>query len=208
MIADLHLHYPMHLISDPDEDLALERMVRPWRRRHPRDWLRALVLEVASRLFNYRDWSSGHRVDLTKMHDGGVGLGFSVLLDPATEFDAAHWYGAPRHSYVRAIEEQLEMVESVVGGESDRAGVVHDAAELRETLASRRIALVHCIEGGFQLGADDEEVERTVERLARRGVAYVTLAHLFWRRVATNTNAFPFLKDGQYRHWFPEPTVG
>ena len=61
MTADLHIHYPMHLISDPHEDPTLERMVRPWRRRHPRDW-RALMLEVAGRGFNYRDWSSGHRV--------------------------------------------------------------------------------------------------------------------------------------------------
>ena len=67
---------------------------------------------------------------------------------------------------------------------------------------------MHCVEGGFHLGSDDEEIERTVAELARRGVVYVTLAHLFWRRVATNANAFPFLTDERYRHWFPEPEVG
>ena len=133
MIADLHIHYPMHLISDPDEDPTLERMVRPWRRRHPRDWLRALMLEVAGRGFNYRDWSSGHRVDLKKMHYGRVGLGFSVLLDPSTEFDVGNWYGPPQPRYVTALIEQLEMVEEVVAGE-ERSGwgaVAHGRDELR-----------------------------------------------------------------------------
>jgi membrane dipeptidase len=210
VIADLHIHYPMHLISDPNKDPTLESMVRPWRRRHPRDWLRALMLEVASRGFNYRDWSSGHRVDLKKMHYGRVGVGFSVLLDPATEFDVSNWYGPPQSSYVKALEQQLEMVETVVAGE-ERSGwgaVAHGRDELREILDSGRVALVHCVEGGFHLGADEGEIERTVARLAGRGVVYVTLAHLFWRRVATNANAFPFLTDARYRHWFPEPEVG
>jgi hypothetical protein len=82
LIADLHIHYSMHLEADPDEDPTLEPMVKLWRRRHPRDWLRALVLKVASRKLNYRSWSSGRRVDIPKMRAGNVRVGFSVLLDP------------------------------------------------------------------------------------------------------------------------------
>ena len=52
---------------------------------------------------------------------------------------------------------------------------------------------MHCIEGGFHLGATPEEVTAHVHELADRGVAYITLAHLFWRRVATNAPALPFL---------------
>src|SRR5256714_12234085 len=142
----------MHLISDPDEDPTLERMVRPWRRRHPRDWLRALVLEIASRGFNYRDWSSGRRVDLKKMHYGRVGLGFSVLLDPSTEFDASHWYGPPQPRYVKAIEDQLDMVEEVVAGQ-DAAGwgaVAHNRDELRATLEAGEGAPRPSRQGGLQ----------------------------------------------------------
>ena len=75
-------------------------------------------------------------------------------------------------------------------------------------MADGRIALVHCIEGGFFLGGDDDAIDATVARLAERGVAYVTLAHLFWRRVATNANALPFLSDRQYHWLFHEPHVG
>jgi len=44
--------------------------------------------------------------------------------------------------------------------------------------------------------------------LARRGVAYVTLAHLFFRRVATNAPAIPFIPDWIYRLLFPQPRQG
>src|SRR3989440_6908298 len=141
---------------------------------------------------------------------GIVRLGFLVWLDPSSEFYASHWYGPPQSSYVKAIEDQLDMVEEVVAGQ-DAAGwgaVAHNRDELRATLEAGKVALVHCVEGGFQLGGTDEEIERTVARLAGRGVVYVTLAHLFWRRVATNANAFPFLTDKRYSHWFPEPSVG
>ena len=40
--------------------------------------------------------------------------------------------------------------------------------------------------------------------LAARGVAYVTLAHLFFRQVATNAPAIPFIPDRIYRLLFPQ----
>jgi microsomal dipeptidase-like Zn-dependent dipeptidase len=75
-------------------------------------------------------------------------------------------------------------------------------------LATGRIALVHCIEGGFHLGGTPEEVEIAVGELSRRGVAYITLAHLIWRSVATSANAIPFLPAPVYRALFPQPRVG
>jgi microsomal dipeptidase-like Zn-dependent dipeptidase len=65
--------------------------------------------------------------------------------------------------------------------------------------------LIHCVEGGFVLGATDQEVRDNVAELAKRGVGYVTLAHLFWRRVATNAPALPFLPDWLYRVLFRQP---
>jgi microsomal dipeptidase-like Zn-dependent dipeptidase len=44
--------------------------------------------------------------------------------------------------------------------------------------------------------------------LARRGVAYVTIAHLFYRSVATNAPALPFLPDRLYRLIFHQPNTG
>ena len=64
---------------------------------------------------------------------------------------------------------------------------------------------MHCVEGGFHLGATPEQVDASVTALAARGVAYVTLAHLFWRRVAANAPALPFLPDALYNRLFPQP---
>ena len=50
-------------------------------------------------------------------------------------------------------------------------------------------ALVHAVEGGFSLGGTAEEIAENVHELAEWGVAYVTLAHLFYRQVAANTPA-------------------
>lgn len=47
-----------------------------------------------------------------------------------------------------------------------------------------------------------------MQKLAARGLAYITLAHLFWRSVATNAPALPFLPDAVYRRLFPQPKVG
>jgi microsomal dipeptidase-like Zn-dependent dipeptidase len=86
---------------------------------------------------------------------------------------------------------------------------VRNAHELDDALADpKRIAFVHCVEGGFHLGSTPEEVTETVAELAKRGVAYITLAHLFWRQVATNAPAIPFLGDGLYRRFFHQPDEG
>jgi microsomal dipeptidase-like Zn-dependent dipeptidase len=86
--------------------------------------------------------------------------------------------------------------------------VAHDPAELDAALAAGRLALVHCVEGGFHLGGETAAVERNVAELARRGVAYVTVAHLFYRGVATNAPALPFLPDSLYRWVFRQPGTG
>lgn len=62
--------------------------------------------------------------------------------------------------------------------------------------------------GGFLLGATEGAVDDAVTQLAHRGIAYITLAHLFWRHVATNEPAVPFLGDRAYRRLFPQPEIG
>ena len=43
-----------------------------------------------------------------------------------------------------------------------------------------------------------------MRELAARGVLYIGLAHLFWRGVATNAPALPFLPDALYNLLFPQ----
>jgi microsomal dipeptidase-like Zn-dependent dipeptidase len=60
------------------------------------------------------------------------------------------------------------------------------------------------VEGGFHLGDGTDEIARNVATLADRGVAYITVAHLFFRQMATNANAIPFAPDVLYNALFPQ----
>lgn len=203
MIADLHCHYAMHLI---------ERAQQPRLRHAARrgislsDRGRALVIWVANRVANYRNWSSGPRVTFERLEQGGVRLVLSVLLVPLDEMDLGQPYGAPPQAhYFDDLLDQIRLVERDLAAhdpQGTRHVVVRQAADLQDP---QRIAFAHCIEGGFHLGATPEEVRTHVAELARRGVCYVTLAHLFWREVATNAPALPFLSDRWYDRIFPQP---
>jgi microsomal dipeptidase-like Zn-dependent dipeptidase len=209
VIADLHIHYPMHLISDPDVDLTLREMAKLRHRRRLREWARAWLLKKVSEEFNYPDHSRQHRVDADRMRAAGVKLGFSVLYVPTAEFQVAHWADPPQRRDAEALCEQLKLVEQAVNVERGLC-FAHDRDELERGLDGTDTVLVHCVEGGFHLGERPEDVERMIGELKRCGVVYVTLAHLFWRQVATNANALPFLRDDQYHCFFlfHEPADG
>ncbi|HSJ18839.1 MAG TPA: membrane dipeptidase [Solirubrobacterales bacterium] len=208
MIADLHSHYPMHLVpSGPDA----ARLVRsPRARRRLLDRIRALIVGLASRFANYESLEAGPRVTMPLLQAGDVRIVLSVLYSPFDEFDLALPYGSPpTDRYPGAVLRQLELVErDVERNFPGPAAIARDPRELDSALAAGKIALVHCVEGGFHLGGTPDEVERAVERLARRGVAYITIAHLVWRSVATNANAIPFLPSPLYSLLFPQPRVG
>jgi len=115
-------------------------------------------------------------------------------------------YGAPPASaYYDRLIELLDATERDI--EAHGHVVVRTADDLERAQRTGRIAFVHCIEGGFHLGATPDEVTEHVHALAARGVLYITLAHLFWRRVATNTPALPFLPDVLYNLLFPQSGV-
>jgi microsomal dipeptidase-like Zn-dependent dipeptidase len=203
VIADLHCHYAMHL---------LERVERPTLRSTAQrgisfsDRLRALVMWVANRVANYRTWRGNPRVTLEKLERGGVKLVLSVLLVPLDEMDLGQPYGAPpQPSYFDNLLEQMERVERELA-QRDPAGTRHVIVKRARDLEDQtRIAFAHCVEGGFPLGTTPEEVKAHVGELADRGVLYITLAHLFWRQVATNSPALPFLSDAWYARIFPQP---
>jgi len=194
----------MHVLSG-DRERTLGHMTRVRPRPGLGDKFRGAVLWVASRLLNYRSWDAGPRVTADFLAAGGVRVALSVLYSPFDEMDLDEPYGAaPEPGYFGRLLEQIDLVEDDVAGRP-QATVAHDTAELDAALAAGRVALVHCVEGGFHLGTTPAEVDANVTRLAQRGVAYVTLAHLFWRRVAANAPAIPFLPDPLYNRLFPQP---
>lgn len=205
MIADLHAHYPMHLAAPGERDV-LELLTSG---RGLGDIARGLIIELASRIANYRSFDSGPGVTIETLRAGGVGVVLSVLYSPFSELDDAPGT-PPKGEYLDTLLAQLERVEDDLARPEHAAGarVVRNASELDAALREHVTAFVHCVEGGFHVGGTTAEIDRGVQLLARRGVAYITVAHLLYRGIATNSNALPFLADPMYHLLFPQPETG
>jgi microsomal dipeptidase-like Zn-dependent dipeptidase len=216
VIADLHCHYPTHLLAeDPGLELAAadpatEAMTKVSGRPGWVNKLRAFALRRAANAINYEDdrW----RVSLEELERGDVRAVFSVLMEPGAEYDFDEPYGAPpEDTYFGDILHRLEGVEddlARIDPAGERQSVATGAAQLDATLAAGKVAFMHCVEGGLHLGAGVEEIRHNVTVLKQKHVVYVTLAHLFWRQVATNAPAIPFLGDRLYNFIFRQPRVG
>jgi microsomal dipeptidase-like Zn-dependent dipeptidase len=210
MWADLHAHYPMHVLSDmtPDSEPTVELMRKVRGRRTLGGRIQAAILRVAMKLGSDRTLISGPRISVEAMRKGDVRLALSVLLGSAQEFDLGKPYAAaPAPDYFPPLLEDMAEVEAEVGthGEST-IRVVRNLDQLDRCLDEGAIALVHVVEGGFLLGDSDAEIAANCATLAAKGVAYVTVAHLFFRQVATNAPALPFLPEPYYGLFFPQRT--
>jgi len=132
MLVDLHAHYPMHL-QPSERQLAHERL-RQWER----EWFRAHVVRLLSRLFNYQARGDEPGVTLPEMAAGDVGVILSPLYLPFDEIDFARPYGAqPRRGYFTDLLDQLRLVEEDVekqGKGEVRARVAHSLGELTAAL--------------------------------------------------------------------------
>jgi microsomal dipeptidase-like Zn-dependent dipeptidase len=192
------MHEPRHRI---------EHLLR-MRGRLRGDQARVAVLRAASALFNDPHMWSTERVCLEYLQQGNVRLVFSVLHQPFHEWDLSRPYASPPEDrYFAKVRLQIEEVESDLDKWDDSVVTfARDADALDRALASGAIAFVHCLEGGVDLGSSTAQIERNIGELKRHGVAYITLAHLFYRQVATNAPAIPFLPDAVYRRLFPQPT--
>lgn len=205
MFADLHAHYPMRVVHGIDPESSSKQM-RTARKRPFRDRLRALIMKLANRIGNFPTWDGTYRIDAKKLREGEVSLAMSVLFRPFDEMDLSKRYAAPPDcSYFRALVQDLQAVEDEVKDHDPaEIRVVHNRTELERAIELGATALVHAVEGGFHLGNTDAEIEANCAELAKRGVGYVTVAHLFFRQVATNANAVPFIPDRVYRYLFPQ----
>jgi microsomal dipeptidase-like Zn-dependent dipeptidase len=201
VLVDLHAHYPMHLV--PPEQADTQAAVTA---RHPKERWKAILVDLLSRRLNYQGPQGAPSVTVELMRAGDVGAVISVLYSPLDEMDLGLPYGSPpKPGYIDSVREQIDLVEGHVAKEPLGATVAHDAAALDAAIAAGQTAIIHAIEGGFALGSTAAEIDANVTELAGRGVVYVTLAHLFWRGVATNAPALPFLPDWLYRIVFPQP---
>jgi microsomal dipeptidase-like Zn-dependent dipeptidase len=201
VIADLHCHYPMHLVAEePKAKGSKEDWVRQFM-----DKVEGEILDLVARIVNDAGWSSGWRVSLEGLRTGGAGIVCSVLYWPASEFDIPHLNEAPPlDGYFDYLERQLEYIEAglpLATADGTPVFVAKTAADLER----RGICFIHCVEGGFQLGEDREKLDERVRWLSQQGVLYITVAHLFYRRVATEAPAIPAFTDREFLETFAEP---
>ncbi len=204
MIADIHCHYPMHLLPqdrDPDGPKA------SWTERI-RDVLQADTEGLLARIINDRKWDSGWRISLDGLQAGGAGIVCSVLYWPPAEFDFDRRRNSPPlPAYYQDLEYQMRCVAADLRRQDpseERVIVARKPADLDD----ERIVFVHCVEGGLHLGPEEDQVDARVGELAAQGVVYITLAHLFFRGVATNAPAIPIFSDRAYNDLFPQPREG
>jgi microsomal dipeptidase-like Zn-dependent dipeptidase len=173
-LIDLHAHFPMHTRFPP---LFAHQ---------PPPVGKEVEYFVAQHLLNYQNGKP--RVSLDELVAGSPGGIGSVLYDPDDEFfrDAT-----PRPEAFPNLMAQMDNVEAEVAG---RVTIVRNPAQLQQCLDDGAKFLFHCVEGAFALGGDPANVDK----LAARGVAYVIVAHLFYRGVAACQNAFPFVPDSLF----------
>ncbi len=197
-LVDMHGHFPMHLLES-EQRRTQERLTAWWRHR----W-QGMVVELISHFANYQGPGDTPSVTEKLMREGNVGVTLSVLYQPFDEIDLSQDYAAPPlQSYFADIVNQAQTVEDHAASHNKDVVIAHNAAELQNHLAAGdRPILVHAIEGGFHIGNEQGEVQANVGKLADLGVAYITVAHLFFRQVATNAPALPFLPDGVYNLMF------
>jgi microsomal dipeptidase-like Zn-dependent dipeptidase len=201
MIADLHCHYPMHLVGhEPDaggpREGRLQRFV---------DEVEGEIVDLAARIANDAGWRSGWRVSLEGLRAGRAEIVCSVLYWPASEFDPLHINEAPPlDHYFDYVKRQLEFIEYGLPAKTADGTPVF-VAKTAADLKKPGIRFVHCVEGGFQLGDDPAKLDERVQWLSQQGVLYITVAHLFYRQVATEAPAIPGLTDQQFLDVFPQP---
>jgi microsomal dipeptidase-like Zn-dependent dipeptidase len=97
---------------------------------------------------------------------------------------------------------------AAIDPDGDRHVIVRSLGDFDRARRENKVAFIHAVEGGFHLGHLPEEIEPRVAQLAQCGVGYITVAHLFWRKFATNAPALPFLPDWLYILLFRQPRIG
>jgi microsomal dipeptidase-like Zn-dependent dipeptidase len=144
--------------------------------------------------------------DFKMLEKGGVKVLWSSLHIPEPDYFrcwliriAAHLTSGGRKllklSAWECVQIMMAEMERQVA-RTDRFEVAHSNAELDQVLAAGKTAIVHTVEGGHVLGAGLEADDMPgrlarVNELAERGVASLTLAHLFRNDLAGHANAIP-----------------
>ena len=137
------------------------------------------------------------------LQDGGVTVVCSALYRPFSEMDLDEPFGAPPESaYYEKLVELMDATEREVEAAGHVDGAVGGRPRARATRARSRSSTAS--RAASTSAPSPTRSPRTSASWRERGVLYITLAHLFWRQVATNAPALPFLPDAVYNRLFPQ----
>ena len=222
-LIDLHAHYPMHFYPDGrsdeiDTEQRFSSGLEAWA--HPAEAVKSWLLGLGNQLLNYQ--SGRPRVTVETMMAGGVGVALSPLHQFLDEIDldlvrvdvdppllplAPHLeWPQPERQYFANLMVQMNQVNlHLAAKHAGSAGIARDWRELLANWNRGRLSLVHAVEGGFSVGASECEIRANVRTLASLGAVYITVAHLFFRHIATNAAAIPQLPDEAYHRHFAQP---
>ena len=145
--------------------------------------------------------------DFKMLEKGGVKVLWSSLHIPEPPYFecklirlAARFTGGGRMLLKRdawhCLMAMMAKMEWEVARAGDRFEVAHSNAELDRVRSAGKTAIVHTVEGGHVLGAGLDADDRTgrlarLDQLADRGVASLTLAHLFPNDLAGHSEGIP-----------------
>ncbi|MGN6253497.1 MAG: dipeptidase [Solirubrobacterales bacterium] len=143
--------------------------------------------------------------DFKMLEKGGVGVLWSALHVPEPNYFrapplwlAAHLTKGGRsllnESAWECLLEQMRKMERQVDGTAGQFEIARSNADFDRIRGEGRVAIVQTVEGGHALGGPEEEIATRLDRLdllAERGVASLTLAHLFRNDLAGHVDAIP-----------------
>ncbi len=144
--------------------------------------------------------------DFPMLKEGGVKVLWSSLHVPEKDYIAclpirlaAHLTRGGKHLLEKStwdcLIEMLDMIETQVESARDRFQVARSNAEL-DAVSAEKTAIVHTVEGGHVLDAEldredsDARLDR-LETLSARGVASLTIAHLYPNDLAGHAQGIP-----------------
>lgn len=136
------------------------------------------------------------RSDFPTLERGGVGVIWATHHLPELELfrqcvllRAAGWLVLPAYrkvttgSRIERLSEMIDVLEREIGRRPDRVEVARSAADVPRIRRTGKMAVVHAVEGAHVLEGRVENLDR----LARRGVAVLTLSHFFDNGIAAQT---------------------
>ncbi|WP_409432362.1 dipeptidase [Litorimonas sp. RW-G-Af-16] len=135
-------------------------------------------------------WDTDLQVDLPKLREGALDSGFWIIYTPQGELDAAGYKAG-----LAIAETRYRAIQSFVVAYPEDVALALSAADVRETVAKGKHAVLMGMENAYPLGPTIDQVPLW----ARRGVRYMGITHFGHNQFGDSSNPNP-VRDSGPRH--------